>query len=127
MNFARARIEAADGAVAVRAGEHAFVLPPARAARHGGDGGRAVLLGIRPEHMYRAEGEAPRPDCARLAVTVEIVEPMGANTLVNFHLGETSMLVRLDGSAAEQPGDILPLDLDMQRAVLVDPESERVL
>ena len=52
---------------------------------------------------------------------------MGANTLVNFHLGETSMLVRLDGSAGEQPGDSLPLDVDMGRAVLVDPESERVI
>ena len=52
---------------------------------------------------------------------------MGANTLVNFHLGETSMLVRLDGAAAEQPGDALVLDVDMNRAVLVDPESERVI
>ena len=127
MNFTPARIEAADGALVVRAGEHAFALPPARAERHAGDGGREVLLGIRPEHMYRAEGEAPRPDCARLLTSVEIVEPMGANTLVNFHLGETSMLVRLDGSAAEQPGDALPLDVDMSRAVLVDPESERVI
>ncbi|MDE0201693.1 MAG: sn-glycerol-3-phosphate ABC transporter ATP-binding protein UgpC [Rhodospirillaceae bacterium] len=127
MNFAPAQIEAADGTVAVRAGDDAFALPPERAARHAGDGGRTVLLGIRPEHMYRAEGEVPRPDCARLKTTVEIVEPMGANTLVNFHLGETSMLVRLDGSAAEQPGTSLALDVDMSRAVLVDPESERVI
>ena len=62
MNFTPARIEAADGALVVRAGEHAFALSPARAERHAGDGGREVLLGIRPEHMYRAEGEAPRPD-----------------------------------------------------------------
>ena len=127
MNFAAARIEAADGAVGVRIGEHAFALPPARAADHAGDGGRPVLLGVRPEHMYRAEGESPRPDCVRLVVAVEIVEPMGASTLVNFHLGETSMLVRLDGSAAEQPGESLALDVDMDRAVLVDPENERVI
>ena len=127
MNFATARIEAADGAVSVTAGDNVFALPAERAERHAGNGGRDVLLGIRPEHMYRAEGEAPRPGCARLATTVEIVEPMGANTLVNFHLGETSMLVRLEGSAAEQPGDALALDVDMNRAVLVDPESERVI
>ena len=127
MNFARARIEAADGAVGVLIGEHTLALPPSRAARYAGDDGRAVLVGIRPEHMYRAEGEAARPDCVRLTFPVEIVEPMGANTLVNFHLGETSMLVRLEGSAAEQPGDSLVLDLDMNRAVLVDPESERVI
>ena len=127
MNFARARIEAAEGAVGLRIGEHTLSLPPSRTARYADDDGRTVLVGIRPEHMYRAEGEAARPDCARLSFPVEIVEPMGANTLVNFHLGETSMLVRLEGSAAEQPGDSLALDLDMSRAVLVDPESERVI
>ena len=127
MNFAAGRIEAAGGAVGVRVGDHALPLPPSRAARYAGDDGRAVLAGIRPEHMYRAEGETARPDCTRLAFAVEIVEPMGANTLVNFHLGETSMLVRLEGSAAEQPGDSLVLDMDMNRAVLIDPESERVI
>ena len=50
MNFARARIEAADGAVGVRTGDHAFALPSERAARYGGDGGRDVLLG----HQARA-------------------------------------------------------------------------
>ena len=128
MNFVPARIEAADGAVAVRIDDdHRLVLPPARAGRHAGDGGREILLGIRPEHMYRAAGGASRPDCGRLTATVEIVEPMGANTLVNFHLGGTSLLVRLDGSAAERPGETLALDVDMNRAVLIDPASERVV
>ena len=127
MNFAKAEIEAADGAVQVRAGDTTLALPPERAARHAGDAGRAVLLGIRPEHMYRAEGEAPRPDCTRLAVAVEIVEPMGANTLVNFHLGETSDAGPPRRLGRRAAGDSLALDLDMSRAVLIDPESERVI
>ena len=128
MNFVPARIEVADGAVAVRIDDgHRLALPPARAGHHAGDGGREVLLGIRPEHMYRAAGTAPRPDCGRIDATVEIVEPMGANTLVNFHLGEASLLVRLDGTAAERPGETLALDVDMNRAILIDPASERVV
>jgi len=128
MNFVPVRLEVADGAVAVRIDDgHRLALPPARAGRHAGDGGREILLGIRPEHMYRAAGAAPRPDCGRIDATVEIVEPMGANTLVNFRLGEASLLVRLDGSAAERPGETLALDVDMNRAVLIDPASERVV
>ena len=128
MNFVPARLEAADGAIEMRIGDgRRLALPPARAGRYAGDSGREVLIGIRPEHMYRAAGAELRPDCGRLAVTVEIVEPMGADTLVNFHLGETSMLVRLDGSAAERPGEALALDVDMTRAVLIDPVSERVV
>ncbi len=128
MNFAPARIAPVDGAVHLRVGErHSLPLPPARAAQHGRDEGRAVLVGIRPEHMYRTgAGDGPR-HAARIEVAVEIVEPMGANTLVNFHLGETSMLVRLEGSAGERPGDVLALDVDMERAILIDPETERVI
>lgn len=55
------------------------------------------------------------------------VPPMGANTLINFHLGDTSVLGRLDAYANEQPGAELNLLVDMNRAILVDPESEKVL
>jgi multiple sugar transport system ATP-binding protein len=127
MNFVPATLEAADGATAVRIAEkYRLVLPASRAEHYQSDAGRPVLVGIRPEHMYRAAGGDAPSDHSRLDVAVEIVEPMGANTLVNFHLGETSMLVRLDGSTAEQPGDALALDVDMNRALLIDPDSERV-
>ena len=75
MNFTPARRRTARRRTArapraVRAGDNAFALPPSRAERHAtstwATAGAApppnVLLGIRPEHMYRAEGEAPRPD-----------------------------------------------------------------
>ena len=128
MNFTPARIEAADGALAVRAGEHAFALPPANgpSATPATPGARCCSASG-PSTCTGPRARRPGPTARSLVTSVEIVEPMGANTLVNFHLGETSMLVRLDGSAAEQPGDALPLDVDMSRAVLVDPESERVI
>ncbi|MDP7341786.1 MAG: hydantoinase B/oxoprolinase family protein [Alphaproteobacteria bacterium] len=62
-----------------------------------------------------------------LPVRIEIVEPMGANTLINFHIGETSVLARLDAYADEQPGEELTILIDMNRAVVVDPDSEAVI
>ena len=77
---------------------------------------------------YWGERDTALPEgFIRLRTTVEIVEPMGANTLINFRLGESSILVRLDGYSAEQPGDRLDLLVDMNRAVMIDPESERVI
>jgi len=52
---------------------------------------------------------------------------MCANTLINFHIGETSVLARLDAYANEQPGAELTLLIDMNRAVVVNPEDERVI
>ncbi len=126
MNFVPATIVTGEGAVGFRvADDVVLAMPRARAEAYAGENGRPVTLGIRPEHMAPL-GSAPE-GFARLDVTVEIVEPMGANTLVNFHLGGTSMLVRLDGTTAQQPGDTLALGVDMARAVVIDPKSEHVI
>ncbi len=100
-------------------------VPPQRAS---GLGGRSqILLGIRPEHLHHQRGVEVPGGFGKLRVTVEVVEPTGANTLINFHLGPNSLIVRLDGYSSAQPGDQLDLLVDMNRAVLIDPETERVL
>jgi multiple sugar transport system ATP-binding protein len=126
MNFVPVEIMASDGGAAVRLPDGTVLqVPPRRAGALSGR--RTVLLGIRPEHMHRERDTALPQGFGRLHTTVEIVEPMGANTLINFRLGESSILVRLDGYSAEQPGERLDLMVDMNRAVLIDPESERVI
>jgi multiple sugar transport system ATP-binding protein len=126
MNFVPVEIVASGGGVSVRLSDDTVLqVPPRRASSLASR--RHVLLGIRPEHMHR-ERDATLPEgFGRLRTTVEIVEPMGANTLINFRLGESSILVRLDGYSSEQPGDRLDLLVDMNRAVMIDPESERVI
>ena len=128
MNFVPARIEAENGGLGVRLPDQTVLaLPEGRRSAYADQVGKAVLFGMRPEHMHRHREGEQRDGFGRISVTVEIVEPMGANTLINFHLGETSILARLDAYAAEQPGQKLDLLVDMNRAVLIDPESQRVI
>ncbi len=128
MNFIPATIEADGDAPAVRLADNIHLhLPVARAGEFSGDVGRNVLLGIRPEHMHRQREGGGQPGFEALPIRVEIVEPMGANTLINFHIGGTSILARLDSYADEQPGAELTLLVDMNRAVVVDPESEKII
>jgi ABC-type sugar transport system ATPase subunit len=126
MNFVPAQVETReDAAFVVLPGGATLEVPPKRA---GGLAGRQkILLGIRPEHMHRQRDTTVPEGYGQLPVAVEIVEPMGANTLINFRLGDTSMIVRLDGYSEEQPGDRLDLLVDMNRAVFIDPETERVV
>ena len=128
MNFIPATIEANGDAPCFRlAGDLRLALPAARAGDFNARAARQVLLGIRPEHMHRQREGAPQAGFEALPVGIEIVEPMGANTLINFHIGETSVLARLDAYADEQPGEELTLLIDMNRAVVVDPDSEAVI
>jgi sn-glycerol 3-phosphate transport system ATP-binding protein len=65
--------------------------------------GRDVLLGVRPEHLEPcAESEA------KMKVNVDLVEPLGSDTLVYGHTGENGdgarIAVRLHQSFAARPG-----------------------
>jgi len=66
--------------------------------------GRRVLFGIRPEHLEPcAESEA------RLVVEIDLIEPLGADTLVYGHLAAhegTRIAARLSSSAVAQTGKL---------------------
>ncbi len=79
--------------------------------------GRAVTLGVRPEHLVPG-GAAP------LAVIVELAEMLGADTIIHGRLGDGALLlVRLPGTARVKPGDRLPLAVDPAQLHLFDRES----
>jgi sn-glycerol 3-phosphate transport system ATP-binding protein len=90
-------------------------LVPTRRGEHD------LLLGVRPEHL---EPCAERD--AAMTVDVDLIEPLGADTLVYGHLGSNGagarVAVRLDEAAAARPGR-LPVRYDPARAHWFDPAS----
>jgi sn-glycerol 3-phosphate transport system ATP-binding protein len=97
MNFLPGRL--AGDAVELANG-HRLALGNARRA----DGnGRAVTLGVRPEHLVVAANGG-------LALKVDLVEALGADTLVYGRLpSDTPLVARLPGSSAVKIGDVVPL------------------
>ena len=85
----------------------------------------AVTIGIRPEHILTGElvGSAP----VKSSVTVDIVEPMGADTLVWGDLAGNKIRIRMDGQARVATGDTLEIGIDPSRASLFDTGSEQRL
>jgi sn-glycerol 3-phosphate transport system ATP-binding protein len=84
--------------------------------------GRAVILGVRPEHLG-ADGVA-----AALTVTVELAEMLGADTIVHGRAGDGTLLqARLPGSERAEPGERLPLALDPRQLHLFDRETGKRL
>ncbi|MGH6946326.1 MAG: sn-glycerol-3-phosphate import ATP-binding protein UgpC [Kiloniellales bacterium] len=82
--------------------------------------GREVMVGIRPEHLEEA-ADGP------LAVAVELVETLGADTLAHGKLDGASVTIRLPGSRVVQSGARLSLAPHPGSLHLFDPESGKRL
>jgi multiple sugar transport system ATP-binding protein len=129
MNFIPAEIADGAGASASVAGGDGrrvtlrFARPLAAA------GERAIVLGVRPEHisLARPQGQNGKADGAVVPAQVEIVEPTGAETMVELKLGERTIVGRFDPDEAPRVGERVAVSFDMAKACLFDPKSERLI
>jgi len=81
-----------------------------------------ATIGIRPEHIVTGELTVNAP--VQQTVTVELVEPMGSDTLVWANLARTPLRIRMDGQAKVASGEQLAIGIDPSRASLFDKTSE---
>ncbi|WP_142781807.1 ABC transporter ATP-binding protein [Agrobacterium sp. T29] len=83
---------------------------------------RNVWLGIRPEHVVH--GAALENATISFDTTIDLVEPMGADTLVWTTVSGQVFRFRMDGQANVSRGDSMTVGFDVARASLFDGESE---
>ncbi len=88
--------------------------------------GNAVLLGIRPQHIAIA-GKTVAKGHERVAVVIELVQPTGSRLQVTMPLGGASIVAELDAHDISRPGERTHIDIDMTRAVIIDPGTEKVI
>jgi multiple sugar transport system ATP-binding protein len=109
MNVVRGEVDAAGRFVA---GALALELGAAHAAL-GAD--RALVLGVRPEHIAIAAG-------APLAGRITLVEPMGNHQIVWIDAGGHALSALVHDGRAFAPGEAVNFNIDASRASLFDPE-----
>ena len=90
------------------------------------DGARAagaeVILGLRPEHIRAGSGAG-----VDFTATVQVVEPLGADTLVHFSIGDAVLTARLEPQNQPEPGSRIGLTIAPQHLSLFDAQTERAL
>ncbi len=89
--------------------------------------GRAVVLGVRPEHIYRADSGAPAPGTVRFEAPLEILQPTGSRTYATFRMGSVPVMAELDAHDASKPGETVTLELNLNRASLFDAETQKAV
>ena len=128
MNFIDAQLVGDAGGVAVQLKDGTSLpLSAGRAPQLAAHAGKAVVLGLRPEHIARAPASDLRAGLVRRSARVDLLLPTGARTYATFTLGATPVVAELQAHDASQAGEQLELAIDMSRAVLIDPGTERVI
>jgi multiple sugar transport system ATP-binding protein len=118
MNFLEGVVDAGSfrvGDVTIPMGGYGFAGPAS---------GKA-WFGIRPEHVAVGVATAGLPLSAE--IVTEIVEPMGADTLVWTTFSGQPIRFRVDGGTPVRAGERMTIGFDPARASLFDHESEERL
>jgi multiple sugar transport system ATP-binding protein len=128
MNLFRGVIRPEDGTLvfAADAGGSAgwrLPLPAPIAATAGRFAGQPIVLGLRPEHVCLA----PAGSTAGLPATVEISEPMGAETYVHLKAGDTPFVARIPAGPIPPPEQPVRATFELGHAHLFDAGTERRL
>ena len=129
INFIPGRLDGGAAGLAVRCGEDAvFALPRERAAALASRAGSDVILGVRPEHITGgSHGTGHRDGLVSHKVIIDLVQPTGTRLYGAFALAGIEVLAELQAHDVERPGETIEVMFDMQRAILIDPETDRVI
>ncbi len=126
MNFLSGTLARSDGGDAVRIGDVLLPLPRGRGVDGAADG-QAVLLGLRPEHLTRSQGEAPMPGFHRHEARIDLLQPTGSRSYATFRLAGEAVMAELQAHDVSRPGEHISIDINMTRASLFDGASGRAI
>jgi multiple sugar transport system ATP-binding protein len=64
---------------------------------------------------------------ARVPAVIELTQPTGSRMHVNLPLGGVSVIAEFGAHDVSRPGERTKIDIDMQRAVIIDPATDKVM
>ena len=88
--------------------------------------GQAVVFGVRPEHLRLNAGNEPGLSDA-FDATVDLIEPMGSDSLVWLKLAEQILSARIESSQVYKPDEKITVRFRVGLASLFDAESSERL
>ena len=125
MNFLPCRLTERSGKLAVELGaDLSLPVPSSRAATYRSHVGRDLVFGLRPEHITERRSYV---DGAEFNRPVDVLEPMGTETLVHLEVGGTDVCARCSPDIAASPGAPMAFMAQMDHMHLIDPSTDEVI
>jgi multiple sugar transport system ATP-binding protein len=85
---------------------------------------KGIVFGIRPETISETPKAGPN---TAVTLTVDIAEPMGAESIVYMKTGSGYLIARIHGEHLYELGQKLTVHLGTDKVTLFDPETQQVL
>jgi multiple sugar transport system ATP-binding protein len=127
MNFIPCKVVANGGGVSIQFNENlSLPVPASRVDRYRPFAGREMTFGIRPEHLTEKRVHAT-PGITDFKAKVDVLEPMGVDTMVFFSINQEDICARAAPDAVSNVGQEMDFSIDMGKMHLIEPESEKVV
>ncbi|MFA6264967.1 MAG: sn-glycerol-3-phosphate ABC transporter ATP-binding protein UgpC [Pseudolabrys sp.] len=127
MNFVPGTLEGNGAALRIRLSDKlSFDVPESRTARYKPHAGKPVLFGLRPEHITETRGTENGVGQV-FATELDVVEPMGMETMVYFRVDGTEICGRVEPTMAKDGGETMELRANLDHMHLIDPATGLVL
>ncbi len=125
MNFLRCRVEQNGVGMRVRLSDNVSLpVPESKSGPCKSAIGKELLFGLRPEHITELRRDDQQ---GQFAANLDVVEPMGMETMVYFTIDGQEVCGRVDPGSATGPGQPMKLYANMDHMHLIDPQSGAVL
>ena len=117
--------EAGQEALSVDVPAMPFVLHGAQAARVRAHGAAELAIGVRPEHIERADGYGERPAASAFSAQVDVVESLGNEVHATLLIEGRSIVARLAADNPPRSGETARFVITPEHLLLFDPATGR--
>jgi multiple sugar transport system ATP-binding protein len=125
MNFLKVNVAKNEGKFRLGAEGIVIPLPEPRAAALAAWAGREVVLGVRPEHL--TFGALNGAAAGRFEGVTQIIEPLGAETLIHLRAGGQEIIAVCKPESAPAVDSQVTLSAETDKIHLFDPHSEAAI
>ena len=126
MNFYKAKVERADGGLAVDVGPFQVPIPEGKTGTYSPYAGKEVVFGIRPDDIHDPTFAPPGIEAAPVEVKVDVTELMGNEIFVYMESGEHSFVGRLDPRTKLRTGDEAQVVFNMENMHLFETDGLQI-
>ncbi len=89
--------------------------------------GKAVRIGIRPEHVHDEAEHLERLTESVLEANVDVTELMGAEIYLYVNIEGIPIIARVEPTSKAQPGDKIKIAFETEKIHVFDPETEKTI
>ena len=127
MNFFRAKLVQADGGLAVDTGSFQVKVPKEYHDAYGSYKDKDVTFGMRPENIADDLPEDSRGQWEKLNAVVRLIEPLGAEIILEMESGQQRFTARVDPQSKSRLNQTAQVYFNMRKMQLFDVKTEQVI